>query len=169
MTTYVVIPDGDIDLDSPVNQPLMTALRDNPIAIAESDTSVPTSLRARVLLGTLNTTSGAVQTLSGLDLSSFARLSVIFTGISYTGIGTSFYVGASIIKINTGNTTDLHYGIAEIDLGTGTATILGGVTGSAAGTFSGNSTIVSATTSISVTLVGGGTFDLGAVKFYGVK
>lgn len=41
MTTYTTIPDADIDQDSPVTQPLMTALRDNPIAIAEGGTNAP--------------------------------------------------------------------------------------------------------------------------------
>lgn len=41
MTTYTTIPDGDIDQDSPVTQPLMTALRDNPIAIAEGASGAP--------------------------------------------------------------------------------------------------------------------------------
>ena len=41
MTTYVTIPNSDIDQDSPVTQPLMTALRDNPIAITEGAASAP--------------------------------------------------------------------------------------------------------------------------------
>jgi hypothetical protein len=41
MTTYVPVPDGDIDQDSPGTQPLFTALRDNPIAIAEGATIAP--------------------------------------------------------------------------------------------------------------------------------
>ena len=41
MTTYTTIPDTDIDQDSPVTQPLMTALRDNPIAIAEGASDAP--------------------------------------------------------------------------------------------------------------------------------
>jgi len=41
MTTYTTIPDGDIDQDSPVTQPLMTALRDNPIAITEGASGAP--------------------------------------------------------------------------------------------------------------------------------
>lgn len=41
MTTYTTIPDADIDQDSPVTQPLMTALRDNPIAIAEGAAGAP--------------------------------------------------------------------------------------------------------------------------------
>lgn len=41
MTSYVAIPNGDIDQDSPVTQPLMTALRDNPIAITEGAVGAP--------------------------------------------------------------------------------------------------------------------------------
>lgn len=46
MTTYVSIPNGDIDQDSPITQPLMTALRDNPLAIAEGDTTAPVNTAA---------------------------------------------------------------------------------------------------------------------------
>jgi hypothetical protein len=41
MTSYVAIPNGDIDQDSPITQPLMTALRDNPIAITEAAPGAP--------------------------------------------------------------------------------------------------------------------------------
>lgn len=38
MTTYTTIPSTDVDQDSPVSVALMTALRDNPIAIAQRGT-----------------------------------------------------------------------------------------------------------------------------------
>lgn len=41
MTAYVPILDGDIDQDSPVTQTLMTALRDNSIAITEGSSGAP--------------------------------------------------------------------------------------------------------------------------------
>jgi len=41
LTTYTTIANTEIDQDSPVTQPLMTALRDNPLAIAEGDASAP--------------------------------------------------------------------------------------------------------------------------------
>lgn len=41
MTAYAAIANGDIDQDSPVTQPLMTALRDNPIATAEGSVDAP--------------------------------------------------------------------------------------------------------------------------------
>lgn len=41
MTTYTAITNDQIDQDSPITQPLMTTLRDNPIAIAEGATGAP--------------------------------------------------------------------------------------------------------------------------------
>lgn len=41
MTTYTPIVDGQLDQDSPITQPLMEALRDNPIAIAEGAAGAP--------------------------------------------------------------------------------------------------------------------------------
>jgi hypothetical protein len=41
MTTWTDIANGTIDQDSPVTQPLLTALRDNPIAIAEGSSGAP--------------------------------------------------------------------------------------------------------------------------------
>ena len=41
MTTYTAITNGQIDQDSPITQPLLTAMRDNPIAITEGATGAP--------------------------------------------------------------------------------------------------------------------------------
>lgn len=56
MTTYVAIPNGDIDQDSPGTQPLFTALRDNPIAITEGAAGAPRNTDAS--LSTTATTTG---------------------------------------------------------------------------------------------------------------
>lgn len=56
MTTYSTITDGQIDQDSPVTQPLLTALRDNPIAIAEGASGAPSILAG---IGS-NSTAGVV-------------------------------------------------------------------------------------------------------------
>lgn len=48
MTAYTTITNAEVDQDSPVTQPLMTALRDNPLAIAEGASSAP-----RILVGAL--------------------------------------------------------------------------------------------------------------------
>lgn len=41
MTTYTAITNGEIDQDSPVTQPLFTAIRDNPIAMFEGAPGAP--------------------------------------------------------------------------------------------------------------------------------
>lgn len=41
MTTYTTIADGDIDQDSPITQPLMLAMRDNPLAIIDGSSGAP--------------------------------------------------------------------------------------------------------------------------------
>lgn len=57
MTAFVAIPNGDIDQDSPVTQELCTALRDNPLAIAEGSTGAPiTAAGWHPYNGTLNGT-----------------------------------------------------------------------------------------------------------------
>lgn len=43
--SWTTIPDDQIDQDSPITQPLMTALRDNPIAIADGLPGAPSILR----------------------------------------------------------------------------------------------------------------------------
>ncbi|MEO1108256.1 MAG: hypothetical protein AAFX90_10070 [Pseudomonadota bacterium] len=56
MTTYTAIPNDDVDQDSPVNQTLMTLLRDNPIAITEGAAGAPRILD--LALDTTVTTTG---------------------------------------------------------------------------------------------------------------
>ena len=41
MTTYSTITDGQVDQDSPITQPLMTALRDNLLAVVEGAAGAP--------------------------------------------------------------------------------------------------------------------------------
>lgn len=41
MTTYTAIPNSDVDVDSPITTSLVSALRDNPLAIQEGDGTAP--------------------------------------------------------------------------------------------------------------------------------
>lgn len=68
MATYTTIPDTEIDQDSPVTQPLMTALRDNPLAIAEGTAGAPKVLGSGldVVIGAYSL-EAADATLTGLD------------------------------------------------------------------------------------------------------
>jgi len=73
MTTYTNIPDADIDQDSPVTQPLMTALRDNLLSVAEGDATAPA-----VSLASLGRSSaGTVQIY--FDAASFNSSSLNYT------------------------------------------------------------------------------------------
>lgn len=53
MTAYTIIPTTSIDADSLTDVALMTALRDNPIAIAEGDATAPSI--TKVALGSTST------------------------------------------------------------------------------------------------------------------
>jgi hypothetical protein len=63
MTTFVTIPNGDIDQDSPVTQPLLTALRDNLAAVAEDDTSAPIKIKRKA---SIVATPATTTTFTGL-------------------------------------------------------------------------------------------------------
>jgi len=70
MTTYTAIPDGDIDQDSALTQPLMTLYRDNPIAISEGATGAPRNQGIsldNVFAGYLTSTGTTPAALTGLD------------------------------------------------------------------------------------------------------
>lgn len=68
MTAFVAIPNGDIDQDSPVTQELLTALRDNLLAVAEGDATAPKILPPALDLflasGAINSTG---TTFTGLN------------------------------------------------------------------------------------------------------
>jgi len=108
MTAYVPIPNGDIDQDSPVTQPLMTALRDNLLATAEGSPGAP-KIAKNVSLG-----SGATVTFTGLDAFSGLVADMIIVGntsglsggleISVSDNGTTFY--GTIPSVFQADTTD---------------------------------------------------------------
>lgn len=51
MTTYLPIADSDVDPESPITTSLMSALRDNPLAVAEGDSSAP-GVKGQALVNT---------------------------------------------------------------------------------------------------------------------
>ena len=179
MTSYVSIPNGDIDQDSPITQPLMTALRDNPIAIAEGDASVPESLRNTQLLGTLTTTSGTTQTLSGLNLTQFRSLFFSLNSVSATGFYTLQITSPSVAvaPLQSGGTSlwgyiqlDLNNGVFLSNLVESPSAFSEVITSqSIATTFVGISGYTTATTSIGFSTGGDQTFDSGSILVYGVK
>lgn len=173
MTSYVSIPNGDIDQDSPITQPLMTALRDNPIAIAEADSTVPESLRSTELLGTLTTTSGSTQTLSGLVLTRYRSLWISINGVSATNNYAFRFAGNSITAATVSAFIFVD-GYIQLNLENGVfisnldSTPAYRVITSTTDVFVGKSIYTNASTSISFS-VSAGTFDAGSIKIYGVK
>ena len=177
MTSYTAIANGDIDQDSPVTQPLVTALRDNPIAIGEADSSVPAGLLPTVLLGTLATTSGTTVTLSGLTLTPYKALMIAVNGVSTivstSGTRTFTIAGCAVFSV-TATTFGALRGLCLIDLSSGAGTSsIADITGAApsSSTTPNNAvlrtSLTTASTSISVTA--DLTFDAGSVLVYGVK
>lgn len=98
MTSYVAIPDNNIDQDSPITQPLMTALRDNPISIAEGANGAPYMQTAwhpynGLLVGDGNTgriynepTDGAVTNITTPDFETGYDYQIVLASID-SGLG----------------------------------------------------------------------------------
>jgi len=152
----------------------MQALRDNPLAIAEKDPTVPTNYRLGLwLLGTITTTSGNSQTLSSLTLTDYTALLLVANGVSLSGPGELRLssVGGPICSAQTAGTAGLLIGTLHIDL----ATSIFGSTITASDNASlparsGLSTINNASTSLTVATPGvGTTFDAGSIRVYGVR
>jgi hypothetical protein len=126
------------------------------------------------LLGTITTTSGASQTLSGLSLGAYSFLVLSVQNVSVVNTGRIELNGIRVT--NDVATTSGLSGIIQIDLATGVGIAMTGsmlVTGtpplssSTVGSYTCRSTITTATTSL--TVVSGNTFDSGSIRVYGVK
>lgn len=142
------------------NATLMTPLR-----AAQAISALST-----VLLGTITTTSGTSQTLSGLTLTPYKFLICSFNGVSLTSTGditiTSNAAGRLVASLSTSTTTI--NGLVTIDLATGgfTAVTSDSVsTGSRIAT-SGASGLTTASTSVTFL---GASFDAGSILVYGVR
>lgn len=116
------------------------------------------------LLGTLTTTSGTSQTLSGLTLTSYKKLHIVFNGVSHnSGTGVTFSVAGVAVTSNTAGGSFIS-GYIDVDLTTGYAIYTmstGGLNSSSLG-------ITTATTSI-VFAPSSGSFDAGSITAYGVN
>jgi len=124
------------------------------------------------LLGTIATTSGSSVTLSGLDLTSYKQLSVVFNNVSGSN-GTIDYVrlnSKNICIVGANNQTHVGFGFATIDLASGTFWTLSSYTGAggATSTLVDASGLSTASTSITFT-ISAGNFDAGSITIYGVK
>jgi hypothetical protein len=124
------------------------------------------------LLGTITTTSGATQSLSGLTLTDYKSLKCYLNGVSLSSTTNSIrFDGQQCCESNSTDAARRAYGVLELDLASGIWGSMVGVglspngSGSAYGGLSGYST---ATTTITFT-TSGGNFDAGSIAVYGVK
>ena len=135
------------------------------------------------LLGTLTTTSGTTQTLSGLVLTNYKYLSISYNNVGYSSGTTAANLLLNTYNIARPSSTDAStsmYGFTTIDLSSGAAQssiIVGNVatnttntmTLNANTTLCGNlSAINTATTSLSYTWSSGNSFATGTIKVYGL-
>ncbi len=124
------------------------------------------------LLGTLTTTSGTTQTLSGLSLTAYSALLVFVDGVSHNGSGgasQSLKLGTANIQNTARGATDLISGPIWAMLGSGSATGLVDRDTSTNASRQNATGYTTATTSISFTWDGGAAFDAGKITVYGVR
>lgn len=128
------------------------------------------------LLGTIATTSGTSQSLSGLNLTSYKQLCLVFNGVSHDdSINDRFILLGTSTSDDVAITGNFSYAVSQnangfvfVDLGTGVLSSLVTAGGSGGTFYSKDSPITTAATSISVAL-SSNVFDSGSVGVYGVK
>ena len=87
MTTYVTIPNTDVDQDSPVTVALMTAYRDNVIAVTEGATGAPRNAHTLISDDDL---AGVVSVDVALDETLYTSFMVEMIGINPPTNGPEF-------------------------------------------------------------------------------
>lgn len=172
MTSYITITDAETDPEAPLTSELAKKWRDNPLAIAENDATVPAALRSYILLATIPTTSGTAWTASSLVLTPFSFLLIYVDGLSVTT------GGAQAVLLNAGSyafgftqtanlTTNATWAIDMIHLDSGM--FVAGTDSTTATTNLTNTGVSRATTSITFSVSGAPSGDGGSIKLYGVK
>lgn len=121
------------------------------------------SAASTVLLGTVNTTSGSVQTLSGLDLTAYKQVQAWVVSVDPSTTATAGQLQVGGVDVGAAGTSSIR-GFALFDLGVGRAMVF---VAEADEVDSRTHTLTTASTSISVTTTQ--TFASGSVTFYGVK
>ena len=174
MTAFTTLLNALFIPGKPILGSTGSALRDNAIAIAEGDPSVPVALRVpSQLLGTLTTTSGTTQTLSGLDLTPYKFLFFVFNLVSFSNPA-SILLDGKIASMPSTATNQIYGGI-RLDLQNGVYSSSLSAGNSAAGTvgqvWSGKTAYSSSSTSISFSsdTPGSASFDSGSIRVYGEK
>lgn len=180
MTTYTSISNALVAVGAKPFASTIQALRDNTLAIGEGDATVPITLLPTVLLGTITTTSGVTQTLSGLVLTPYKSLALVIDGVSANGTHSLTFLSSAItVGAALDNAVRVWNGKIDVDLGTGLGrswVSMGSAVSAPAALPATTlayfeSGLSTASTSVSFTVVGGGTptFDAGSINVYGCK
>jgi hypothetical protein len=173
MSTYVPILDTQLDPDAPLTSTLMYQLRDNFLAAAESDATVPAVYQlGHTFLGTLTTTSGTTVTLSGLNLVKFKAIKFVLNGVGISSGSSPVSIGGAAAFSLTSN-SDRAWGFVEIDLFNGTGFSAFSLNNSNPSGLTGNTnglrtTLTTASTSVSA-VTNGNPFAAGSIRVYGVQ
>jgi hypothetical protein len=162
MTTYTAISNTLVSVGAKPFASTIQALRDNPIAIGEADSTVPAGLLPTVHLGTINTTSGSTQTITGLSLAPYKFLLAVFNGVTHNDPNNNRAISFAGVQVSN-RTNFAENGLIQIDLNTGRGASVVGPSSVGA-----NFNVTNATTSISVT-VSVTSFTAGSVRLYGAK
>jgi hypothetical protein len=134
------------------------------------------SFPAMTLLGTLTTTSGTTQTLSGLTLTNYKYLQISINNVSGNATGYLRMAGLNITG-STSTAAQAQWGILQVDLTNNGAfnagliydvAVTSGTSASIGYVCAGNCGYTTATTSISFDYSSAATFDSGTIKVYGV-
>lgn len=179
-TSQVTGLDAALAAKAPLSSPALTGTPTAPTAGGGTNTTqiattafvqtavAGVSTNSFTLLGTINTTSGNSQTLSGLSLGSYRKLYWAYTGLSGSNTSGQFSVNGEAFHVSWGTpATNTVKGYMDVDLQSGMGS---SVSISSAGTKGSNNVdtgITNASTSITVTY--GFTMDGGSIAIYGVK
>lgn len=125
MTTYTTITNSEIDQDSPITQPLLTSLRDNPIAIAEGSSGAP-RIQGKALQTWVDRITGGTDSITGLDdygaLNLRGRAEFLTSSSSTIQIqlsdnnGSTWASATTVATIITVSNTDKHFAGADLSI-----------------------------------------------------
>ncbi len=121
------------------------------------------------LLGTLNTTSGATQTLSGLTLTDYASLLILVSGVSHSTGSQQLLFGTGQISTNARGASEFYSGFAIVALGSGVSVGLVDVTAASPSPRFSSTGYSTATTSVSFSWSSSANFDAGTIRVYGIR
>ena len=118
MTTYTPIANGSVDAGSPVDESLVTALRDNPIAISEGSTGAPKLQTAAYEDGSVTNAK-----LSQVELTSAAGDVCLASGVGMAIFDTGDTTEI-VFKINVTGIYRIRAKIMRFEIGTGTTLVV---------------------------------------------